>query len=228
MRASMTQRYAPRPTVAGTAQLGRETGASRSARSPARRCRSTGPSSSPTPWPALPPTSEAQSRSLPADPDPGRPSGYAKLCSRPSASTTNTYCNTAPNPSSSICGSRANGSLHPAGSPQRYSKRRGIWDAHRHRRHRGYGDFVPVTPTGRFLVASLLMLGAIGLVGSITATLASWIVEHVADEKTSIESKRQEDLVANIDKLHVEFSQLTEELRRHGIDPSGHHPVGDG
>jgi voltage-gated potassium channel len=87
----------------------------------------------------------------------------------------------------------------------------------------GYGDFVPVTSTGRFVVASLLMLGAIGLVASITGALASWIVEHVADEKTSVESKRQEkNLAANIDKLNVRIDRLTQELQRHGVDPEGH------
>jgi len=42
----------------------------------------------------------------------------------------------------------------------------------------GYGDYYPVTAAGR-LVAVALMLGGIALVGVITATLSSWIVERV-------------------------------------------------
>jgi voltage-gated potassium channel len=45
----------------------------------------------------------------------------------------------------------------------------------------GYGDLSPVTPTGR-CVAVLLMIGGISLLGVVTATLASWIVQRVAEE----------------------------------------------
>jgi len=43
----------------------------------------------------------------------------------------------------------------------------------------GYGDYYPVTAPGR-LVAVALMIGGVALVGVITATLSSWIVERVA------------------------------------------------
>ena len=43
----------------------------------------------------------------------------------------------------------------------------------------GYGDYFPVTGVGR-LVAVGLMLGGVTLVGVITATLASWILERIA------------------------------------------------
>jgi voltage-gated potassium channel len=53
----------------------------------------------------------------------------------------------------------------------------------------GYGDRVPVTTEGR-LVAVGLMLAGIGLVGVVTATLASWFVEKLgaveaAEEQTA-------------------------------------------
>ena len=48
----------------------------------------------------------------------------------------------------------------------------------------GYGDHYPVTSTGR-LVAFGLMIGGIALLGTVTATLASWLVETVAAEKES-------------------------------------------
>jgi voltage-gated potassium channel Kch len=47
----------------------------------------------------------------------------------------------------------------------------------------GYGDHYPVTPAGR-LVAFGLMIGGIALLGTVTATLASWLVETVAAEKS--------------------------------------------
>ena len=43
----------------------------------------------------------------------------------------------------------------------------------------GYGDYFPVTLTGR-VVAAGLMVGGIALIGVVTATLASWIVERVS------------------------------------------------
>jgi voltage-gated potassium channel len=42
----------------------------------------------------------------------------------------------------------------------------------------GYGDMVPVSPTGR-VIAVCLMVGGIALLGVVTATLSSWLVERV-------------------------------------------------
>ena len=49
----------------------------------------------------------------------------------------------------------------------------------------GYGDVYPVTNTGR-VIAVLLMVGGISLVGVVTAALASWIIERVAEEEIVI------------------------------------------
>lgn len=46
----------------------------------------------------------------------------------------------------------------------------------------GYGDFYPVTLAGR-LVAVVLMACGVALLGSVTALLASWLVEQVAASK---------------------------------------------
>jgi voltage-gated potassium channel len=73
----------------------------------------------------------------------------------------------------------------------------------------GYGDKTPLTSTGR-LIAVLLMIGAIGLVGSITATLASWIVQRVADEDTGSTAAT----AAHIEELRSEIHSLRDELRR--------------
>ncbi|MBM9466457.1 potassium channel family protein [Nakamurella leprariae] len=58
----------------------------------------------------------------------------------------------------------------------------------------GYGDRAPVTVTGR-CVAVVLMIGGVALLGTVTATIASWIVERVAqeDEAEQAATRRQVD-----------------------------------
>lgn len=65
----------------------------------------------------------------------------------------------------------------------------------------GYGDRYPVTTTGRF-VAAALMIGGIALLGVVTATLASWLVERVAEAG---ESERA--------ATHAQVEALTLEVR---------------
>ena len=68
----------------------------------------------------------------------------------------------------------------------------------------GYGDLSPVTPMGK-LVAVALMIGGIALVGSVTATLASWIVQRVAAEDTAEEVATR----AQINELRDEIRRLS-------------------
>ena len=75
----------------------------------------------------------------------------------------------------------------------------------------GYGDVYPVTNTGR-VIAVLLMIGGISLVGVVTATLASWIIQRVAEE----ESLSQAATVAHIEELRSEIRGLAQELRERG------------
>lgn len=72
----------------------------------------------------------------------------------------------------------------------------------------GYGDMYPVTTTGR-VMASLMMIGGISLVGSITATIASWIVQTVSDD----DQKQGAATAAHIDQLRGEIAELRELLR---------------
>ena len=44
----------------------------------------------------------------------------------------------------------------------------------------GYGDFTPVTLRGR-AIATLLMLGGVAVLGVLTATLSSWLVQRVSE-----------------------------------------------
>ena len=57
----------------------------------------------------------------------------------------------------------------------------------------GYGDFVPVTSTGR-IIASLLMIGRISLIGVVTATVATWIVRELAYEEDVKEAATAEHI----------------------------------
>ena len=74
----------------------------------------------------------------------------------------------------------------------------------------GYGDLYPVTFTGR-VVAVVLMIGGISLVGVVTASLASWIVQRV--EEADIENRAATK--AHIDELRTEVRALADELRQY-------------
>ncbi|MCV7094144.1 ion transporter [Mycobacterium kubicae] len=73
----------------------------------------------------------------------------------------------------------------------------------------GYGHLYPITVTGR-VIAVLLMIGGISLVGVVTASLASWIVEEVSE--TDVRS--QAATAAEIDELRHEIRALAEAVRQ--------------
>lgn len=77
----------------------------------------------------------------------------------------------------------------------------------------GYGDLAPVTVTGRF-IAVLLMMGGISLVGVVTATLASWIVQRVAQEDTLNQAATAAQIESMHDELRTEMQTLRTELER--------------
>jgi voltage-gated potassium channel len=73
----------------------------------------------------------------------------------------------------------------------------------------GYGDQFPTTTEGRFVGVGLMLTG-IALLGVITAALASWFVEKVA-EVQSAEERTEEgvsDLVAEVRRLRQEIGNL--------------------
>jgi voltage-gated potassium channel len=82
----------------------------------------------------------------------------------------------------------------------------------------GYGDLSPVTTTGRF-VAATLMIGGITLLGVVTATMASWIVQRVSEEDAASDAVT----AAEINALRDEIRRLTESVdERHEdrVDPA--------
>jgi voltage-gated potassium channel len=65
----------------------------------------------------------------------------------------------------------------------------------------GYGDLTPVTGGGRVVAVAI---GGISLVGVVTATLASWIVQRVAEEDTTNQAATR----AQIEELREEIQRL--------------------
>jgi voltage-gated potassium channel len=58
----------------------------------------------------------------------------------------------------------------------------------------GYGDMYPVTLEGR-VIAVVLMVASLGIIGTVAATLSSWLVEHVA---------ARDQLEQRVTRCHIE------------------------
>jgi voltage-gated potassium channel len=88
----------------------------------------------------------------------------------------------------------------------------------------GYGDRFPVTTTGRF-IAVVLMAGGLALVGTITATLASWLVEGVAAANEDEQAATRAQVKDLATEIHALRAQLAGPGRPRGpIDGSGREP----
>ena len=90
----------------------------------------------------------------------------------------------------------------------------------------GYGDKSPHTTLGK-LIAATLMIGGIGVVSLITASLAAWIVERVAEEDTASQAITEThidalrtDVAQQVDSLRAEIKALTDALSEHGTPRS--------
>jgi voltage-gated potassium channel len=73
----------------------------------------------------------------------------------------------------------------------------------------GYGDHYPVTATGR-LVAGGLMVAGIALLGVVTASIASWLIDRVAEVEEESGAATRRDVHA----LAEEVARLRTELER--------------
>lgn len=67
----------------------------------------------------------------------------------------------------------------------------------------GYGDERPVTTEGRFVAAGL-MIGGVALLGTVTASIASWLVDRVRETEETAQAATQADL----DALRQEIRDL--------------------
>ena len=86
----------------------------------------------------------------------------------------------------------------------------------------GYGDHYPVTGLGR-LVAFGLMVGGVALLGTVSATLASWLIETVAAE-----NEQAEDLQESVRRLEAKVDLLTGEQRQEPDTAERNRPARDG
>jgi voltage-gated potassium channel len=77
----------------------------------------------------------------------------------------------------------------------------------------GYGDLAPVTGKGR-VIAVLLMIGGISLVGVVTATLASWIVQRVAQEDSEHQAATETHIQALRDDVRLQMEDLRSEIQQ--------------
>jgi voltage-gated potassium channel len=77
----------------------------------------------------------------------------------------------------------------------------------------GYGDRFPVTSTGRVVAAGLMLTG-IALLGVVTATVASWLVDRVrqvGEEQEAVTRRDLQTLTAEIARLRASVDALTAE-----------------
>ena len=73
----------------------------------------------------------------------------------------------------------------------------------------GYGDLSPVTWQGRSIAIGLMITG-VALIGIVTATLASWIVDRVRDET----DKRADEAESETEQLRYNVRELTDTVNQ--------------
>jgi len=77
--------------------------------------------------------------------------------------------------------------------------RDGIWWAFVTLTSVGYGDYYPITTVGR-TIAVLLMMTGVMLIGAISASLASWLVQHALAPNQDPAAEETVDLTSFLDK----------------------------
>jgi voltage-gated potassium channel len=73
----------------------------------------------------------------------------------------------------------------------------------------GYGDRYPITGQGRF-IAGGLMLAGIALLGIVTASLASWLIDKVREVEEHTQAATRADVVALAAEVHALRQELAE------------------
>ena len=84
----------------------------------------------------------------------------------------------------------------------------------------GYGDHYPVTTEGR-LVAVGLMIAGVALLGVVTGSVATWLIERVREVEEASQAATRADMVA----LHAELAALRRQVSALG-EPEARPPAG--
>ncbi|WP_299035180.1 potassium channel family protein [uncultured Pseudokineococcus sp.] len=87
----------------------------------------------------------------------------------------------------------------------------------------GYGDLYPVTGTGRGVAVGLMVTG-VALLGTVTASLASWLIDRVQDVEEEQQTARRED----VRELRGQVAALQAVLAERGEVPADAAPLGPG
>jgi voltage-gated potassium channel len=88
----------------------------------------------------------------------------------------------------------------------------------------GYGDHYPTTALGR-LVAAGLMVGGIAVLGVVTASVASWLIDSVAAETAVEVEAAEQPLEEEVARLSTQVERLTAALEQRAgkfADEEGH------
>jgi voltage-gated potassium channel len=86
----------------------------------------------------------------------------------------------------------------------------------------GYGDMYPVTTEGRFIAVGLMFCG-IGVLGVVTASFASWLVERVEDIEDDLE-EGSSDVLALREEIVALRRALEHSGMLHGSEDAGVSP----
>jgi voltage-gated potassium channel len=73
----------------------------------------------------------------------------------------------------------------------------------------GYGDRYPITGQGRF-IAGGLMLAGIALLGTVTASIASWLIDKVREVEDHAQAATRADVKALTAEVHALRSELAD------------------
>jgi voltage-gated potassium channel len=86
----------------------------------------------------------------------------------------------------------------------------------------GYGDKIPVSGTGHFIAVGLMIAG-IALLGTVTATLASWLVQKVSEQDVASQVATKMEMAALTQEVASLGRLLQESLARGATaaDPDG-------
>jgi voltage-gated potassium channel len=81
----------------------------------------------------------------------------------------------------------------------------------------GYGDEYPVTPAGRVVAVGVMLVG-IGLIGTVSATVASWFVarrkENDDAEDHAAAQVLEENREAEVDEIRAKLDAMAAEQTR--------------